>query len=151
MKNIEERLIELLSKGFCTPQISAIARKLKEPPTTLHYNIKKLEQEGKTIVYKAVFDYAKINRGFCSYALVNLSHEEYVTPERIARDLAVFEEIESIDIVTGDWELVVKVRTKNIEEYYHFLRTVLSRKGIIKISSLNSLKQIKTEFIQLEK
>ncbi len=151
MKNIESKLIELLSGGFCTPQISQLARKLKEPATTLHYNIKKMEEDAKTLAYKAVFDYAKIGRGFCTYVLVNISHDEYTNPEKIARELTAFNEIESIDIVTGNCELVIKVRTKDIDEYYHFLRTVLSRKGIVKITSLNSLKQIKTEFVELKK
>ena len=81
------------------------------------------------------------------YVLINLSPEEYADPERIAKELSKFPEIESIDIVTGNFEMILKVRTKEIDEYYKFMKTVLSRKGIIKISSLNTLKQIKTEFV----
>jgi len=151
MKNIEEKLIPLLSTGNCTPQISGIAKKTREPATTIHYNIKRMEKEGKILAYKAVFDYEKINKGFCIYVLLNLAPEEYGDPERITKELAKFEEIESIDIITGDWELVVKVRTKNADEYYAFVRSVLSRKGITKIKSLTSLKQVKTEFVVLNK
>ena len=149
MKKIEDKLIRLLSSGYCTPQISAIAKATKEPATTIHYNVKRLEKEKKLIACKAVFDYSKINRGFCSFVLINLSPDEYGDPERITRELVRFDEIESIDIVTGDWELVVKVRTKDISEYYAFVRTVLSRKGIVKIKSLNTLKSLKTEFVIL--
>ena len=44
MKNIEPKLISLFKEGYCTPQIARIARKIKEPSTTIHYNIKKLEK-----------------------------------------------------------------------------------------------------------
>ena len=46
MKDITGKLVNLFKSGFCTPQIARIAKKLKEPSTTIHYNIKKLEKEG---------------------------------------------------------------------------------------------------------
>lgn len=149
MKNIAPKLISLFKEGYCTPQIARIARKLKEPSTTIHYNIKKLEKEKVIKTYKAVFDHSKIAEGFCTFVLVSLSPDEYGDPERIGKDLAKHAEIESVDIITGDWELLLKVRVANQDDYYHFVKTVLSRKGIVKINSLVSFKQLKTEFVAL--
>lgn len=149
MKDISPRLIKAFKQGYCTPQIARLAKFLKEPSTTLHYNIKKLEKEKAIIAYKAVFDYKKINEGFCTYVLINLSPDEYGNPEKIGKDLAKHSQIESVDIVTGDWELILKVRIKDQDEYYNFVKNVISRKGIIKITSLVSFKQLKTEFVEL--
>ena len=149
MKDITPKLISLFKKGYCTPQIARLAKKLKEPSTTLHYNIKKLEKEDKIRAYKAVFDYKKIDEGFCTYVLINLSPDEYGNPERIGSELSKYDEIESIDICTGDWELVIKVRVKDQDEFYAFVKNVLSKKGIAKTTSLVSFKQLKTEFIEL--
>jgi len=147
MKNIKPKLIRLFKEGYCTPQIARIAKKISEPSATIHYNIKKLEKEGAIKTYKAVFDYKKIDEGFCAYILIALSPAEYITPERIARDLARHKEVESVDLVTGDWELIVKVRTKNQDEYYNFIRDVISKEeGLQKSKSMISLKQVKTEF-----
>jgi len=148
MKNISPKLIKLLKEGYCTPQISRIARKTNEPAMTIHYNIKKLEREKAIKSYKAVFDYEKIGEGFCAFMLVNLSPDEYGNPEKIAEALAKYPEIESIDICTGDWEMVLKIRAKNQEEYYSFIKNVFSRKGILKVKSLVSLNQLKNEFIE---
>lgn len=147
MKNLEEKIVSLLIRGHCTPQLLALTRTTREPSTTLHYNLKKLQSEKKMLSCKAVFDYSKIGRCFCSYVLVTLSSDEYGNPERIAKELSVFDEVESVDVVTGDCELVMKVRTKDISEYYNFIKSALSRKGIIKVKSLNSLKSIKSEFV----
>jgi hypothetical protein len=38
-----QKIIDLFKEGNCTPQISVIAKTLKEPATTIHYNIKRLE------------------------------------------------------------------------------------------------------------
>ena len=149
MKNIQPRLIELFKQGYCTPQIARIAKKLKEPSTTIHYNIKKLEGLGAIRTYKAVFDYKKINEGFCAYVLMSISPQEYGNPERMGRDIAKLSQVESVDICTGNWELIVKIRTKDQEEYYNLIKNVISRKGIKKIITITSLKQLKTEFVEL--
>ncbi len=47
MKDIEKRIIPELEKGSCVPSIIQLARKLKEPSSTLHFNLRKLEKEGK--------------------------------------------------------------------------------------------------------
>src|SRR3990167_503944 len=125
MKDIRPKLIALLQEGSCTPQIARIAKRLKEPSTTIHYNIKKLEKEGAIRAYKAVFDYKKIDEGFCAFVLISLSPDEYGDPERITKELSKHPEIESVDIITGDWELMLKVRTKNQDEYYNLVRNVI--------------------------
>ena len=151
MKAIQSKLIRLFKKGYCTPQIGRIAREIDEPSTTIHYNIKKLESQGTIKTYKAVFDHSKIGEGFCTFVLIALSSEEFADPERIASSLARHNEVESVDILAGDWELILKIRAGNQEGYFRFLKDVISKeKGIENTSSLISLKQIKTEFVNLE-
>ncbi len=150
MKDLSKKLITLFKKDYCTPQIARIAKLLKQPSTTIHYNIKKLEREGAIKSYKAVFDHRKIEENFCVFALISLSPDEYANPEKIAKELAKHPEMESVDICTGNWEIIIKVRVKDQEEYFQLLKNVISRKGIIKITSLNSLKQIKSEFVLME-
>jgi len=151
MKDIRSKLIRLFKEGYCTPQIGRIAREIDEPSTTIHYNVKKLESEGAIKVYKAVFDYRKIGEGFCAFVLIALSSDEFADPERIAASLAKHREVESVDILAGDWELIVKIRATDQDEYYQFLKNVISKeKGIENTSSIISLKQVKTEFVQLQ-
>ena len=150
MKDIQPKLIRLFKEGYCTPQIGRIAREIDEPSTTIHYNIKKLEHESAIKTYKAVFDYKKIDEGFCVFILVALSSDEFADPERIAKNIARHSEVESVDIVAGDWELIVKIRARDQDEYYQFLKNVISKeKGIENTNSIISLKQIKTEFVSL--
>ncbi|HEX9262350.1 MAG TPA: Lrp/AsnC family transcriptional regulator [Candidatus Bathyarchaeia archaeon] len=150
MKDIRPKLIRLFKEGYCTPQIGRIAREIDEPSTTIHYNVKKLESEGVIKTYKAVFDYKKIDEGFCSFVLIALSSNEFADPERIADNLARHSEVESVDILAGDWELIIKVRARDQDEYYQFLKNVISKeKGIENTNSLISLRQVKTEFVSL--
>ena len=149
MKDIRPKLISLFKQGYCTPQIARIAKKLKQPSTTIHYNIKKLEQEEAIKTYKAVFNYKKIGEGNCTYLLVNLVHEKYGEPEEVAKQIAKNQRVESVDIVTGDYELIIKLRSKDIDDYYEFVKYAVKQYGFAKVISLTSLKQIKTEFVEL--
>ncbi len=45
--------------------------------------------------------------------------------------------------------MVLKVRTKDQDEYYDVLKNILAREGVEGTTSLISLKQIKTEFVLL--
>ncbi len=149
MKNIKEKLISLFKEGYCTPQISKVAKKIKEPSTTIHYNIKSLEKEGAIKAYKAVFDYKKINQGHCTFILANLKEDKYGDPEEIAKNISKDTKVESIDIVTGDYELIIKLRTKDIDEYYEWVKHSIKKYGFSKIISQTSLKQVKTEFVEI--
>jgi len=150
MKDIRFKLIELFKQGFCTPQIARIAKKLKQPPTTLHYNIKQLEKEGAIKTYKAVFNYKKIGEGHSTFVFINLSEKNYGDPESVAKDLAKDSKVESVDICTGDYELLIKLRTKDIDEYYQWIKDCVNKYNFRKTKSITSLKQMKTEFVELE-
>jgi|SRR3989339_120975 len=150
MKDITPKIIELFKEGYCTPLISQIAKKLKEPATTIHYNVKRLEAEGAIKSYKAVFDYKKIDEGHCTYLLINLIQSKYGDPESVAREIAKNPNVESVDIVTGEYELIVKLRSKDIDEYYAFVKDAVKRYGFAKVVSLTSLHQFKTDFVKLD-
>ncbi len=148
MKNIEPKLIDVLKEGNCTPLISQIAKKLREPGTTIHYNIKRLEKEGAIKGYKAVFEYGKIGQGFCAFVLIKLSPDEYGNPERVGGELAAYPEIESVDIITGDFEMITKVRVKDQDAFFAFVKKIGSIRGIAKTFTLVSFKQLKSEFVE---
>lgn len=151
MKDIKPKLIRLFREGYCTPQIARIARSINEPSATIHYNIKKLEKDGAIRAYKAVFDHRMIDEGFTVFILIALSSSEFSDPERAAHDLARHREVESVDILAGDWELLLKVRTRDQDEYFEFLKTVISKQpGIENTNSIISLKETKSEFVLRE-
>jgi Lrp/AsnC family leucine-responsive transcriptional regulator len=152
MKNLRPELVRLFKEGYCTPQISKIAKSIDEPSTTIHYNIKKMEDEGIIRTYKAVFDYSKIGEGFCAYVLINVSPSEYEHDwtryeTKIVRELAKHKEVESLDIITGEWDMILKIRTRDQNEFTNFLGKVINRIAIQKSISLVSLRQVKSDFM----
>ena len=149
MKNLEKPIIEELNVGSCAPAITKLARKLKQHGSTIHFNIKRMEKEGKILGYKAVFNGQKIEQGFTVFALVKLNDTTYKDPgftERIAKKIARHPEVESVDIMTGDWELLVKIRAKDQKDYFEAARRCIANEGVVKVHSMISLSSLKSEY-----
>ena len=72
-----------------------------------------------------------------------------IKSESIAKQIAKSENVESVDIVTGQYEIIVKLRCKDSDDYYAFMQGLLKKYGIAKAFSMTSLKQVKTEFVNL--
>jgi DNA-binding Lrp family transcriptional regulator len=152
MKKLEEPLIKELKAGGCVPAITTLAKRLKQPGSTIHFNVKKMEKEGKILSYNAVFDHSKIGEGFTVFALVKLSDATYKEgdfTEKVAKKIATHPEVESVDIMTGDWELLVKIRAKDQGEYYSLARKCIAMPGVVKVHSMVSLRQFKSEYVVL--
>jgi len=151
MKDIEEDLVRELRIGGCAPAITKLARKLRKPGSTIHFNIKKMEKEGKILAYKAVFDNEKIGQGFTAFAMVKLSSKAYEKrsfTSEIAKRFSKHPAVESVDALTGEWELVVKIRAKDQKEYYALAQEIIRGEGIVKVNSLISLEQFKSEYVE---
>jgi len=142
-------LISELSKiDSCSPKIADLASKLNLANSTIHYNIKKLEEQGKILGYKAVFNHKKIKRGFCAFALMKLDGKYYKDMDafnKFAKFIAKNEEVESIDVITGEWEFIVKIRAKDQDDYWVKLQKIIKNVPIIKINSMISIRQLKSE------
>jgi len=56
-----------------------------------------------------------------------------------------------VDALTGEWELLVKIRAKDQKEYFALTEEILSGEGIVKVNSLISLEQMKSEYVMGKK
>lgn len=151
-RDLEAGLIKELRTGSCVPSITKLSKKLRQPGSTIHFNIRKMEKEGKILAYKAVFDNERIGQGFTAFALVKLSPKVYENAGltlKIAERIAKNPEVESVDALTGEWELLVKIRAKDQKEYFSLVQRCVGGEGVEKVSSLISLKQVKSEYIMV--
>jgi len=82
---------------------------------------------------------------FRALVLVVLSSCAHRDPERTASMLAKYKEVKSLDILAGNWHLALGVKTESQEEFYDFLKRVISEEGeIAQTISLISLKRVKS-------
>lgn len=115
-----------------------VASQLDMPITTVHSKVRRLEKEGIIKTYRAVLDHKKLQLGATAFIQATFSYrlagEEKVLSQRdVAREVAKFDEVQEVHIISGDWDLLIKVRAMDVDAIGRFvvdkLRTV---KGIEK-------------------
>ncbi len=128
-------ILALLQKN-CKMTARKIAQKIDSPITTVFAKIKRMEQKKIIKEYKAILDSKKLNFGTTAFILASFSYRNGETPlsQRVlAEQIAKFPEVQEVHIISGDWDILLKVKEKDVDAIGNFvvdkLRTV---KGIEK-------------------
>ena len=103
-----------------------------------------LEEAGVIRGYVALLDGPAIGAGFLAYAEVRLERQAMEFSERFEK--AVLARAESLECVrvTGDYDYLLKVATRDIETFHRFLIDTLTRiKGIANTRTSIALNRVK--------
>lgn len=131
-------ILMLLQKN-CRMTAREIAQKIGSPITTVFAKIKRMEQQKIIKEYRAILDSKMLNFGATAFILTSFSYrasknEETTISQRIiAEQIAKFPEVQEVHVISGDWDILIKVKERDVDAIGKFvidkLRTV---KGIEK-------------------
>lgn len=128
-------ILTLLQKN-CRMTAREIARKIDSPITTVFAKMRRMEQQEVIKEYKAILDSKKLNFGTTAFILASFSYRNGETPlsqRVIAEQIAKFPEVQDVHIISGDWDILIKIKEESVDAVGNFvidkLRTV---KGIEK-------------------
>lgn len=133
-KDIE--ILDLLQKD-CKRTAKTIAQKIDSPVTTVFAKIKRMEELGIIKKYTAILDSGKLNKETTAFILASFSYrlegEEFLSQREIAKHVGNFPEVQEVHIITGDWDILIKIKENDVSTVGKFvidkLRTI---KGIEK-------------------
>ena len=95
-----------------------IAKKINTPITTVFAKIKRMEEIGVIRGYNAVLDSNKLGKGTTAFILASVSYGSkegaQQSQRKIAKEIAKFPEVQEAHIITGDWDILIKVREKEV-------------------------------------
>jgi Lrp/AsnC family transcriptional regulator, leucine-responsive regulatory protein len=111
-----------------------IAKKINAPITTVFAKIKRMEEAGIIKEYRAILSADKINAATAAFILASVSyHNSSLTQRDVAKEIAKFPEVQEVHIITGDWDMLIKLRGENVEAIGKFVVDKLrSIKGLEK-------------------
>lgn len=116
-----------------------IAKKVNAPITTVFAKIKRMEEAGVIKQYRAILSPEKLNLGTAAFILASVSYTTTkadgvpVSQRDVAEEIARFPEVQEVHIITGDYDLLVKLRAENVEAVGKFVVDKLRRiKGLEK-------------------
>ena len=137
-------LSELQQNGRLTNKELAAAIHLSPTPT--FERVKRLEREGYIRKYVAVLDADKLDCGFVAFCYLKMKQHTYGNATRIMEAVAGIPEIVECYNISGDYDFLLKIYTKDMKAYQKFLLRILGE--IDCIGSLNSsfvLGEVKNE------
>jgi DNA-binding Lrp family transcriptional regulator len=104
-----------------------IAKKVGAPITTVFAKTKRMEEMGIITQYRAILSSEKLNLGTAAFILAAVSYraknedETPISQRQVAEEIAKFPEVQEVHIITGDWDLLVKLRAENVDAVGKFV------------------------------
>lgn len=141
-KTDEEIISELRKDGKAT--VKEIAKRLAIPMSTVHHRIMKLETEGTIKKYEAIPDYKKMGFGVSAFVFVTVNYDKIKSQEDVAKEIGKMENVDGAYIVTGETDILVKVRAHDVEELNDIIiRKLRAINGVDKTRTSVVLKEVK--------
>lgn len=125
MDVIDKKLLELLQMDSkkTNKELSVL---LNLSVTAVYERIKKLEREGIINKYVAVLNKSKINKNFVVFCHVKLVQHNIDLIKHFEKEILKLDEVLECYHVSGDYDYILKIFVKDIEEYREFMVTKLT-------------------------
>jgi len=103
-----------------------IAKKINAPITTVFAKTKRMEELGIIKEYRAVLASEKLGAGTTAFILASVSYrakadDSPVSQRDVAEEIAKFREVQEVHIITGDWDLLIKLKAESVDAIGKFV------------------------------
>lgn len=103
-----------------------IAKKINAPLTTVFAKTKRMEEQGIIKNYRAILSGEKLGAGTSAFILASVSYRSKtdgapVSQRTVAEEIARFAEVQEVHIITGDWDLLVKLQAASVDAIGKFV------------------------------
>jgi len=118
------QILRLIQRN-CKLTTREIAKQVNVPITTVFSRIKKMEQNGLIKEYRAILDPKKLGKSTTAFILASFTYRttsrEILSQRELAKEIAKFAEVQEVHIITGDWDLLIKVKAESVEAIGKFV------------------------------
>jgi Lrp/AsnC family leucine-responsive transcriptional regulator len=95
------------------------------PVTTVFAKIRRMERMGIIKHYRAILDSAKLEAGTTAFVLGSFAYRteggKILSQKEVAKQIAQFPEVQEVHIISGDWDILMKVKAKDVESVGRFV------------------------------
>ena len=146
----DKQLLSLLQKN-CKLSLRELSQITEMRETTIFARIKRLEKEEVIKEYRAILDHKAVGKNVLTFILIKYDPSSGFTQREVAEKIANLPEIQEVHIIAGDWNMIAKVREKDVEGLGKaVLDKIREIKGVKETVSLIVFESIKeTTFLNL--
>jgi DNA-binding Lrp family transcriptional regulator len=102
----------------CRLTAREISDRTRLPVTTVFAKIKRFERLGLVKGYHAVLNARELGVGTTAFILASFAYkgeERVASQHKVAKEIASFPEVQEVHIISGEWDILIKVKAKDIE------------------------------------
>ncbi|HVL86536.1 MAG TPA: Lrp/AsnC family transcriptional regulator [Candidatus Thermoplasmatota archaeon] len=92
-----------------------ISERTNVPRTTVHDRIGKMESNGTIRKYTLVPNYERIGEATTAFVFISHDQSQGVSQGELAKKISEIQGVYEVHLISGDWDLLVKVRGKDVE------------------------------------
>jgi len=88
------------------------------PVTTVFAKIKRFERLGLVKGYHAILNACELGVGTTAFILASFAYkgqERVASQHKVAQEIASFPEVQEVHIISGEWDILIKVKARDVE------------------------------------
>lgn len=138
---VDERDLKILEalRRDARKSFTELAAELSIPRTTVQERVRRLTELGYIRRFTAIPDYAKIGRGTTAFVLVSFTPAQEISQRELASQIARIDDVYEVHLVSGQWDMILKVRASSTEE--------VGRLVIDRLRTMKSVARTETCFV----
>jgi DNA-binding Lrp family transcriptional regulator len=125
---LDETDLELLGllQTDCKMKISDLAKEVGKGIATVHSRMKALKERGYIKQYSAILDPSRVGRETLAFILVTVRYrvpgqKGVVSQREFCKEIAVHPLVQGVYVVSGEYDVLLKIRARNIDEMNQFI------------------------------
>jgi Lrp/AsnC family leucine-responsive transcriptional regulator len=145
MHPVDRQIVGILQEQGRIPNVQLAERVGLSPPAVLE-RVRKLEEKGVITGYTALVDRKKVGMGTVSFVAVSLNLHQKDSIENFHEFVGACSSVRECYHIAGTDDYLLKVFSKDIDDYENFLLNSLTRtKGIDKVKTMFVLSTLKRD------
>lgn len=134
----DKKLLRILQENSKF-DITDLTQRLNMSRTSVYERIKRLETDGYIKRYVAIIDEKKVGLNFTVIVNVQLESQQFEVTEEFARQVRELDEVMQAYVISGVYDIVLKVVVKDPEEFNDFV--------VKKLSIIPQISKIQSSFV----
>jgi Lrp/AsnC family leucine-responsive transcriptional regulator len=124
---IDRHILAVLQEN-CKLPLAKIGERVGLSAPSVNERIRKLEESGIIRGYTAVLDARKLGKDITAFIGVFIDHPKLIG--KFEKDVAYIEDVQECHHVTGEYTLLLKIKTENTSTLEALLRKIRSIEGV---------------------
>lgn len=140
LDELDERILDALKKDARATVVD-LAKQTMAPRSTVAERIRRLRRAGVITAYTIRIDPRAVGKGQSAFVLIQV--QPTPASEDVAMRLSRLEGVEETHIITGEWDIVLKLRGRDMPDLYEVHRRIVAVPGVGRVATFPCSKTVR--------